>query len=124
MLKLMPAFTLAMVGAAAWAASPEASCLDPAASYVARPLNHHQIYAEQTFGKKKPPIRLTTSCYHLESADAFGLSAAFRCIAQGDIVVATIGSERQSCRVLKVEPYAAREGDKSAKPDNKADSES
>jgi hypothetical protein len=97
---------------AAWAEAPKVSCLDPHRSYIARPLNHHDVFAQQSIGAPKPAVRLKTSCTHLDPAIGFGLSSSFTCIGPGDSVVATInGGERQACVVTKVLPYAPEEGD-------------
>jgi hypothetical protein len=101
-----------VLASAAWAQAPKASCVDPHSSYVARPLNNHDVFVRQSIGKPKPPIRLKTSCIHLDSAIGFGLSSSFTCIGLGDPVVATInGGGHQGCVVTKVLPYAPEEGD-------------
>jgi hypothetical protein len=100
-----------LIVAAQAADSPKASCIDPHRSYLAQPLNNHEIYVVNTMGPKKPPVRLTTSCYHLESALGFGLSSEFLCIGQGDTVVATLAGDRQICRVTKIASYVAQKGD-------------
>lgn len=92
-------------------ADPRPSCIDPAQSYVARPLNSHEIWVQNSLGERKPPVRLTTSCYHLQSAVGFGLSAVTRCIGKGDTVVANLIGDHQSCVVTKIVPYAPQDGD-------------
>lgn len=109
--RAMLASLLALTAAEVASAAPERACIDTKQSYIARPLNNNQIYVETSFGAKKPPVRLTTSCHHLQSAIGFGLSSEFSCIDQGDIVVATLSGERQFCVVTKVEPYAAAKDD-------------
>jgi len=112
-------FVLALTGfavAAAAAELPKTSCIDPKLSYRARALNSREIYVEATIGRKKPPVRLSTTCYHLEPATNFGLSAEFSCLSQGDTVVANLIGERQSCRITKVAPYAPQPGDLPVKP--------
>lgn len=103
---------LALTATAAVAAdAPKASCLDPHKSYVARPLNDHDVFAQQSIGKPKPPVRIKTSCIHIGSAIGIGLSGTFNCIGLGDRVVATVGGSRESCVVTRVLPYAPEEGD-------------
>jgi hypothetical protein len=96
---------------AALADPPKVSCIDAKRSYVARPLNNHEIFVRNSFGTPKPPVRLTTSCYHLQSAIGFGLSAEFICIDQGDTVVANLMGERQTCVVTAIAPYVPQDGD-------------
>jgi hypothetical protein len=88
-----------------------ASCIDTKRSYIARPLTANQVWVQNSIGQKKPPVRLTTSCHHLGSANAISVSGQFSCISLGDPVVATSGAERQNCVVTKVEAYAAADGD-------------
>ncbi|GAA0539684.1 hypothetical protein FHS83_003741 [Rhizomicrobium palustre] len=109
-MKILYGLAALLVSVPAFAAE-KAACIDPGSSYIAKPLNNIQVYVESSIGPKKPPVRLTTSCHHLQSADGFGLSAEFHCISQGDMVIATIGSDRQSCRVTKIEPYAPQKDD-------------
>jgi len=93
-------------------AAPTASCIDPGKSYIARPLNHHEVFVQTTLGAPKPPVRLKTSCAYLDPAIGFGLSAQFNCVGLGDTVVATMGGgDRESCVVTGVVPYAPQEGD-------------
>jgi hypothetical protein len=119
--------SLLLLAAAAFAVAadaadaPKASCINPHQSYLARPLNNHEIYVENTMGPKKPPVRLTTSCYHLVPALGFGLSSDFQCIGQGDTVVATLMGDRQICRVTKVAPYVAQKDDFPRKTESKPD---
>jgi|GEM_PF-1451623 len=123
-MKFMTEIAIACVlaaGAASAADAPKAACIDPHNSYLARPLNNHEIYVESSFGPKKPPIRLTTSCYHLQPAIGFGLSSEFQCIGQGDTVVATLMGGRQVCRVTKVQPYVPQKDDLPVKKDDKKD---
>jgi hypothetical protein len=87
------------------------SCIDTKQSYVARPLSANQIWVQNSLGTKKPPVRVTTSCYHLQSADGFGLSAQFTCLAQGDTVSANILGDREGCIVTKVQVYVPQDGD-------------
>jgi hypothetical protein len=111
---LMTVATIALIAAFAGnaAADPaKTSCIDTKVSYVARALNSHDIWVQNSLGAKKPPVRVTTSCHHLQSSYAFSLSAQFTCLDKGDPVAATAGGERQTCVVTKVEPYAAQDGD-------------
>ena len=102
----------AALAATASAALADASCIDPHKSYVARPLNHHDVFVQTSLGAPKPPVRLTTSCIHLDPAIGFGLSSQFNCVGLGDTVVATInGGTRESCIVTRVQPYQPQEGD-------------
>ncbi len=102
----------AVLASAAWAEAPQASCIDPHRSYVARPLNHHDVFVQQSIGKPKPPVRLKTSCTYLDPAIGFGLNSSFNCMSLGDSVVATInGGRRESCVVTGVKAYAPEEGD-------------
>lgn len=87
------------------------SCIDTKQSYVARPLKANQIWVQNVLGQKKPPVRVTTSCYHLQSAVGFGLSAQFTCLAQGDTVVANTMGDREGCIVTKVQAYVPQDGD-------------
>ncbi len=107
------ALVLALAGfaVAAEAADTKTTCIDPSHSYLARSLNDHDVYVESTMGRKKPPLRLVTSCRHLEPATAFGLSAEFQCIGQGDTIVANLIGDRQSCRITKIVPYAPQKDD-------------
>jgi len=66
---------------------------------------------QNSIGKPKPAVRLTTSCYHLQSAIGFGLSTEFGCIGRGDTVIATLMGDRQACVVTQIEPYSPRQGD-------------
>jgi hypothetical protein len=111
---LMTVATIALIAAFAGnaAADPvKTSCIDTKVSYVARALNSHEIWLQNSLGAKKPPVRVTTSCHHLQSSYAFSLSAQFTCLDKGDPVVATAGGEREHCIVTKVQPYAAADGD-------------
>jgi hypothetical protein len=109
-LVLVAALGFAVTGAS-WAEAPKASCIDVKSSYVARPLNSHDIFVQNSLGKPKPPVRLTTSCHRLEDAIGFGLSSEFTCIGRGDTVAANLMSDRQTCVVTKVAPYAPQAGD-------------
>ena len=114
MRKTSKAFIAAVLGLGALtgsAAAAKMACIDPRLSYVAHPLNNHEIYVESSFGPKKPPVRVSTSCYHLQPAIGFGLSAEFGCLSLGDTVVATTMGDRQACRVTKVQPYAPLKDD-------------
>jgi len=99
----------------AWAEAAKpapASCIDPQKSYLARPLNEHDVYAKQTIGKAKAPVRLKTSCYNIGSAVGIGLSAQFTCVGLGDNVVGTLADgHQQACRVTRVLAYAPEQGD-------------
>ncbi len=117
---LTSAATLALIAARAGGAiadeSPaplpaRPSCIDTKLSYVARPLKANQIWVQNSLGHKNPPVRVTTSCYHLQSAVGFGLSAQFTCLAQGDIVVANTMGDREGCVVTKVQVYVPQDGD-------------
>lgn len=111
---LLAGLGMILVGTA-WAEPPKpaaAACIDPHKSYVAHPLTQHEVYVKQSMGKEKPPVRLTTSCIHLEPAMGFGFSAQYTCIDLGDSVVATMnGGSRESCKVTRVRPYAPEPGD-------------
>ena len=109
--------TTSSVGLATGAATEVArpSCVDARHGYVARAVNNHEVFVQNSFGKARPPIRLTTSCQHLETMTSFGLSTEFNCIDTGDAVVATTASVRQGCRVTKIQPYVAEAGDWPAK---------
>jgi hypothetical protein len=111
LLMTMAAIALMAMLAGNAAAGPQASCIDTKVSYVARPLNDHDVWVQNSLGAKKAPIRVTTSCHHLSSSNAVSLSAQFTCLGLGDPVVATAGSDRQTCIVTKVQPYAAADGD-------------
>lgn len=107
----------AALASAAWAEAPKASCIDPHHSYIARPLNHHDVFVQQSIGAPKPAVRLKTSCIYLDPAIGFGLSSPYTCIGLGDPVVATInGGKREACVVTKVLPYAPEKGDIPQKP--------
>jgi len=108
---LLLAAALAATSTVAAAETPAASCIDPHKSYVARPLNDHDVYVEQSIGKPKPPVRLKTSCIHLGPAIGIGLSAQINCVGLGDHVVATLGGHREGCIVTRVLPYAPEDGD-------------
>jgi len=111
-MKLVLLAALLALSPAALAASPRASCIDPHRSYVARPLNRHDVYVEASIGKPKPPVRLKTSCAFLEPAIAVSFSSSFTCVGQGDTVVATTtDGRRETCIVTGVLPYAPMEGD-------------
>ena len=103
---------LAAASTAALADAPKVSCIDPHRSYIARPLNHHDVFAQTSIGKPRPPVRLKTSCTYLDPAIGIGLSSQFTCLSLGDTVVATtISGTRESCIVTRVLPYAPEEGD-------------
>lgn len=121
-MKFMTGMVLAgavAAGGAYAADAPKAACIDAHNSYVARPLNNHEVYVESSFGPKKPPVRVTTSCYHLQDAIGFGFSNEFQCIDQGDTVVATLMGDRQVCRVTKVQPYVPQKDDLPIKKNEK-----
>lgn len=107
----LAAMAAVLAANAALADPPQASCIDPKRSYVARPLNSHDIFVQNSIGKAKPPVRLTTSCHHLQPVIGFGLSAEFACIGKGDTVIATAMGDRQSCVVTAIVPYAPQDGD-------------
>ena len=112
MIRIVFAAMAAVLAANAALADPlQASCIDPKRSYVARPLNNHEIFVQNSIGKAKAPVRLTTSCHHLEPVIGFGFGATFSCIGTGDTVIATAMGDRQSCVVTKVAPYVPQEGD-------------
>jgi hypothetical protein len=100
---------------------PKASCIDPHLSYIARALNKHDVYVEATIGPNKPPLRVTTSCLHVEPSSGFGFSKEFSCIGQGDSIIASTFGEGQSCRVTKVAPYVAQKDDFPLKMESKPD---
>ena len=103
---------LAATSTAALADAPKASCIDPDKSYIARPLNHHDIFVQTSIGKPRPPVRIKTSCIYLDPAIGIGLSSQFNCVGLGDTVVATtVSGTRESCIVTRVLPYAPEEGD-------------
>jgi hypothetical protein len=103
---------LAAASTAALADAPKASCIDPHKSYVARPLNHHDVFVQTSIGTPRPAVRLKTSCTYLDPAIGFGLSSPFNCMGLGDPVVATtVSGTRESCVVTGVLPYAPEEGD-------------
>lgn len=113
---LTTAATIALIAAmiaSAAAAEPPAkpSCIDTKISYVARPLNANEIWVQNALGQKKPPVRVSTSCHHVQNAIGFGLSAQFTCLGLGDPVIATTMGDRQACVVTKVQAYAPAEGD-------------
>jgi hypothetical protein len=109
---LFLAALLAATSTAALADAPNASCIDPHKSYVARALNHHDVFVQTSIGTPRPAVRLTTSCIYLDPAIGFGLSSQFTCMGRGDTVVATtISGTRESCIVTRVLPYAPEEGD-------------
>jgi len=103
--------TMSLTVAAEAADPPKTSCIDPHRDYVARALTNHEVYVENSMGAKKPPLRVTTSCFHLERSSGFGFSKEYSCIGQGDGVVASTFSEVQSCRVTKIAPYVPQPGD-------------
>jgi hypothetical protein len=101
-----------VVAGSAWAEAPKTSCIDPHRSYVARPLNNHDVFAQTSIGTPKPPVRFKTSCINLDPAIAVTLSSQFNCVGLGDHVVATtVDGKRESCIVTKVLPYAPEDGD-------------
>lgn len=103
-----------LLAGAAWAEPPKApvACINPHKSYIAHPLNEHDLYVIQSIGRAKPPVRLKTSCHNLGPAIAFGLSSPFNCLGLGDTVVATIvDGHRESCVVTRVLTYTPEEGD-------------
>jgi hypothetical protein len=110
-LVLAAGLSVAIAGAA-WAEAPKASCIDPHRSYVARPLNHHDVFVQNSMGAPRPPVRLKTSCTYLDPAIGIGLSSQFTCMGLGDTVVATtIDGKREACVVTKVLAYAPEQGD-------------
>lgn len=104
--------TVVLIAAVAGnAAAGTTACIDPHASYVARPLNAHDIFIQPAIGKDRPALRLTTTCRHLQSPAAIGIGSSVACIGKGDVVSVTLFSERQTCTVTGVAPYAAQDGD-------------
>ncbi len=100
------------LASAACAEVSKTSCINPQRSYIARPLNHHDVFVQQSIGAPKPPVRLKTSCSYLDPAIGFGLSSPYTCIGLGDHVVATInGGKREACIITGVLTYAPEEGD-------------
>jgi len=109
---LMSAALLAATSTVALADAPAASCIDPHKSFVARPLNHHDVFVQNSMGTPKPPVRLKTTCTYLDPAIGFGISAEFTCVGLGDTVTATTADGKvEVCRVTRVLPYAPEEGD-------------
>jgi hypothetical protein len=103
---------LAATSTAALADEPKASCINPRKSYIARPLNQHDVFVQSSMGKPKPPVRIKTTCTSLESAIGFGLSAEFNCMGLGDTLTATTANGRVTvCKVKRVVPYAPEDGD-------------
>ena len=104
--------TVVLIAAVAGnAAAGTVACIDPHASYVARPLNAHEIFVQPSLGKERPALRLTTTCRHLESPAAIAIGSSIACIGKGDIVNVNLFSERQTCVVTGVAPYVAQDGD-------------
>ena len=112
-MKLILAAGLVVVATGvAWAEAPKASCIDPHRSYIARPLNHHDVFVQNSIGTAKPPVRLKTSCTYLDPAIGIGLSSQFTCVGLGDTVVATtVDGKREACIVTRVLAYAPEQGD-------------
>jgi hypothetical protein len=111
---LATAATIALIAALAGNASADPakpSCIDTSRSYVARSLNANEVWVQNSIGVKKPPIRVATSCHHLQATYAISLSGQFTCLSLGDPVVATAGGERQSCRVTNIQVYTPQDGD-------------
>jgi hypothetical protein len=109
---LLVAAVFAAASTAALADAPKASCIDPHRSYVARPLNQHDIFVQTSMGKPKPPVRMKTTCIFLEPAISVRFSSAFTCVGQGDTVMAsTVDGRRETCRVTRVLPYEPEAGD-------------
>lgn len=103
---------LAANSTAALAEAPKASCINPRKSYIARPLNQHDVFVQTSIGKPKPPVRVRTTCTSLESAIGFGLSAQFNCLGMGDTLTATTANGRVSvCKVRRVVAYEPEDGD-------------
>jgi hypothetical protein len=109
---LLVAAVFAAASTAALAETPKTTCIDPHRSYVARPLNHHDVFVQTSIGKPKPPVRLKTSCTYLDPAIGIALSSNFACVGLGDTVVATTADgKHEACRITRVLPYAPEEGD-------------
>lgn len=102
---------IALLTGNAGAEPAQPSCIDTKHSYVARPLTANEVWVQNSLGAKKPPVRISTSCRHLQSTYAISLSGQFNCLSLGDPVMATAGGERQVCRVTKIEAYAPKDGD-------------
>lgn len=113
---VLVAGAVAALAGTAGAEAPRPSCINPHQSYVARPLNHHDVWVQNSIGKPKPPVRLKTSCIYLDPAIGIGLNSQFTCVSLGDTVVATtIDGKRESCVVTGVQTYAPEDGDFPAK---------
>lgn len=110
---LMTAITVLMI--AALAGNAEAAetgiCVDTKRPYIARALNAHDVFVQSTLGKARPAVRVTTSCYHLQSAIGFGINTEYTCLSRGDTVVANLMSEHQPCTVTAVVPYTPQKDD-------------
>jgi hypothetical protein len=103
---------LAANSVSALAETPKPTCIDPQRSYVARPLNKHDVFVQTSMGAPKPPVRILTTCTSLTSAIGFGLNAQFNCVGMGDTVTATTADGQVSvCKVKRVVPYSPEEGD-------------
>jgi hypothetical protein len=113
---LILAGLVAVASTAAWAgdapAAPQQSiCVDANFGYNARSLNQHDVFIQNSVGKR-PPVRLKTSCINLEPATAIAIHSAFGCVGLGDSVSASIlGGRREQCVVTRVLPYMPEEGD-------------
>ena len=63
--------------------------------YNARPLSLHTVLARNAFGSDRRPVKLETTCIHVDRAAFVSLRSFTRCIAIGDDVVTSIpGGER------------------------------
>ncbi|HUE63950.1 MAG TPA: hypothetical protein VMO78_06215 [Rhizomicrobium sp.] len=73
--------------------------------YNARPLSLHTVLARNAFGSDRRPVKLETTCIHVDRAAFVSLRSFTRCIAIGDDVVTSIpGGQREICRVTRVTP--------------------
>lgn len=81
-------------------------CIDTHWDYQALWLSGHDIVAKQTFGRDHRELKISTTCFDLESSDFIRLSSDFRCVAMGDKVFThKLGGHSQVCRISHVEPY-------------------
>jgi hypothetical protein len=100
----LPALLLLSISAAA--SAPAATCIDVQRGYEAHSDGAHDVIIRNSIGKPRPPLRLATTCFNLEKADAISVSSDFGCVSLGDTVVATkIDGHREICRVTGLAPY-------------------